>query len=192
MPVPERTLTECVASVTPAWVEGVFFRHAAPNRDAFAGAPDGRWGRTFPVIYLGRPTDSVIIEAYRHLVDAEGIPADLVRPRVLYTVPVRVDRILDLTVAGNLAAVGLTAADLTSDVDTYGPCQAVAAAAHQLRWHGVLAPAAGAPGATLALFRDRLAVSELPKPSAQQLWQRLPPDPRRLRLLDEGDLPRRA
>lgn len=183
----ERTLTERVASIAPVQISGVYFRHAAPNRDAFAGGDGGRWGRQFPVIYLGQPTDSVVIEAYRHLVEDQGVPAEHVRPRVLYTVPVEVERILDLTVAANRDAVELARSDLTSDVDDYDACQLVAAAAHQLRWHGILAPAAGGTGTTLALFRDRLPVAELPKPVRQTVWQRLPKDPRRLRLVQDPD-----
>lgn len=174
-----------MASIAPVRISGVYFRHAAPNRDAFAGGGDGRWGRQFPVIYLGQPTDSVVIEAYRHLVDDQGVPAENVRPRVLYTVPVEVERILDLTVPANRDAVGLTRADLTSDIDDYDACQLVAAAAHQLRWHGILAPAAEGTGTTLALFRDRLPVAELPKPTGQRVWQRLPKDPRRLHLVHD-------
>ncbi|WP_375400205.1 RES family NAD+ phosphorylase [uncultured Amnibacterium sp.] len=184
---PERTLTERVASIAPVQVRDVYFRHAAPNRDAFAGGGGGRWARHFPVIYLGQPTDSVVIEAYRHLVDDQGVPAENIRPRVLYTVPVEVERILDLTVFANRDAVGLTSADLTSDVDDYDACQLVAAAAHQLRWHGVLAPAAEGTGTTLALFRDRLSVVELPKPTSQRIWQRLPKDPRRLHLVQDPE-----
>jgi len=30
-------------------VQGTFHRHAAPNRDAFAGGIGGRWGQAFPV-----------------------------------------------------------------------------------------------------------------------------------------------
>ena len=133
-----------------------------------------------------------MIEAYRHLVEGEGIPADLVRPRMLYTVPVRVERVLDLTDPGTLTTVGLTPPDLSSDIDDYDACQQLAAAAHQLRWHGILAPAAAGSGTTLALFRDRLTLHEVPTPSAHLLWQQLPPDPRRLRIIhDRGD-PRRA
>src|SRR3712207_8025325 len=53
-------------------------------------------------------SDRVPVEAYRHLVEESGIPAELVQPRRLYTVSVTVDQVLDLTVAENLAAVGLT------------------------------------------------------------------------------------
>lgn len=180
------TLTERVSTAGFRDVAGIFFRHAAPNRDAFAGGERGRWGEAFPVIYLGRPHDSIVVEAYRHLVEETGVPARSVRPRIEYTVPVSVTRILDLTQPGSLTAVGLTEDDIQSQVGDYTRCQAVAAAAHQLRFHGILAPAASRLGETLALFRQNLPAGELPMPSAETRWEVLPADPRRLRRVDEA------
>jgi hypothetical protein len=77
------TLTDAVRISPPVTVEGVWQRHA-PARYA-AGALEGRratsrWGRAdgFPVLYLGRPLDSVIVEAYRHLVNPVTNP-DIVK-----------------------------------------------------------------------------------------------------------------
>src|SRR5664279_3826125 len=93
----KRSTVERVAGVRPVAVEGIFYRHAAVNRDAFAGGLHGRWGAQFPVIYLGRPEAAPVAEAYRHLVEEAGIPAHAVQPRVLYTVRVRAQDIVDLT-----------------------------------------------------------------------------------------------
>ena len=174
----QRSTVERVASVPLSSVAGVFYRHAASNRDAFAGGFHGRWGGTFPVIYLGRPETATIVEAYRHLVEATGVPADAVRQRVLYTVRVRVQKILDLTPPAILERVGLTIDDLRTEVDDYRRCQEVAAAAHQLGCHGVLAPAAHGLGETLGLFRERISHQELPVVARQVTWARLPADPR--------------
>jgi RES domain-containing protein len=181
-----RSTIERVASVGTISVSGTFYRHAAAGRDPFAGGSGGRWGATFPVIYLGRPESSVIVEAYRHLVEETGVPAQFVKPRTLYVVEEEATRILDLTSTAALEMVGLTDDDLMSDVDEYNACQAVAAAAHQLKCHGILAPAATGLGSTLALFRERLPNKELPVVTAQDVWERLPADPRRLRRADEG------
>jgi RES domain-containing protein len=179
----DRSLVERVAAVGASTVQGRFYRHAAPNRDAFAGGTDGRWGQNFPVIYLGRPPDSVVVEAYRHLVEEAGMAPERVRPRTFYTVQVDVKRVLDLTEPANLTAVGLDEADLRTAVDDYAACQAVAAAAHQLELHGVLAPAASGLGQTLAIFRSRVSTSELPIVQSELLWPRLPADPRQLRVI---------
>ncbi len=176
-----RTIVERVASVRAASVGGAFFRHASPNRDAFAGGYGGRWGKSFPVIYLGRPEESAVVEAYRHLVESAGVPAHMVKPRVLYSVSVVVDDVLDLRARTALEAVGLTDVDLTTQVDDYDRCQEVESAAHQLGLHGILAPAAHGLGETLALFRERLTPQELPVIQGTTVWQTLPPDPRVLR-----------
>jgi len=170
--------TERVAAVAPAAVEGIFFRHAAPNRDAFAGGTGGRWGAAFPVIYLGRPRAAAVAEAYRHLVDDTGVPAQSVKPRVLYTVRVRVAAVLDLTSAENLRRVGLRDADLTTPIDDHVRCQEIGGSAHQLGYHGILAPAAHRLGQTLAIFRDRVTVREILTVAEQTVWDGLPADPR--------------
>jgi RES domain-containing protein len=176
-----QSITERVAAAATTNIVGTFFRHAAPGRDAFAGGTNGRWGANFPVIYLGRPEESIIVEAYRHLVEEAGVPARLVKPRIEYTVTVNAEHILDLTDPTAVEAVGLLEADLRSEVDNYDACQAVAAAAHQLKYHGVLAPSASGLGETLALFPERLSRAEMPVPVRQDLWERLPADPRRPR-----------
>lgn len=173
-----RSTIERVALAQVRDVRGDFYRHAAPGRDAFVGGVHGRWGANFPVIYLARPVESSIIEAYRHLVEDSGVPAEHVKPRVLYTVPITVSRVLDLTIPEAAHGVGLETANLTSAVGDYEACQRVAAPAHQLKLHGILAPAAEGEGVTLALFRDRLALTELPVPREQVTWERLPADPR--------------
>ena len=179
----QRSKAELVAAVPPVVVEGVFYRHAAPNRDPFAGGTDGRWGAGFPVIYLGRPEAAPVAEAYRHLVDDTGVPARAVKRRILYSVRISVDGILDLTTSSNLNHVGLTPADLTSGIDDHDRCQEVAAAAHQLGYHCILAPAAHGLGETLALFRQRLSAHELPVVEFETVWDGLPDDPRLPRAL---------
>lgn len=173
----ERSTTERVARVEPTRIEGRFLRHAAPGRDAFAGGYDGRWGAGFRVIYLGRPGSSCIEEAYRHLVDDTGVPAHLVKSRTLYEVDIAIDDILDLRAELTQTAVGLKPSDLATAVGDYSACQRVAAAAHQLELHGILAPAATGLGETLAVFRERVRPDEMPVEVGRSHWERLPARP---------------
>jgi RES domain-containing protein len=141
------------------------------------------------VIYLGRPTDSVTIEAYRHLVDdVESMTEDRVRARYLLRAQVDVPDIVDLRDASVRLSLGLNDEDLISDIGDYEKCQNVGHAAHQLNRHGILTPAATGFGETLALFVDRLTVAELPlRLGEPMLWSKLPPDPRKLRLLENEE-----
>jgi RES domain-containing protein len=185
----DRNLANAVAGCGAVHVEGVFLRHASVARPGLSGSDaGGRWGPpgTYPVLYLGRPWDSVVVEAYRTLVDSfPGITGDMVAPRRLYTCRIRVAEVLDLRAAANLAAVGLSGDAVGGP---YEPCQVVGQAAHQLGMHALIAPAATGMGETLALFVRHLSEGEQPAVLEEEVWETLPADPRRLRVIEgRGD-----
>lgn len=184
------SLANALSQAPTTAVEGTWYRHV-PIRyanDALQGhAADGRWSRRegFPVIYLGRPQGSVVVEAYRHLVDPIlDAPPDFARmlaPRSLITCTVQLSRVLDLRSAGARLTVGLSPAELqsaTTDEDAYDACRAVAAAAHQLGLHGLIAPAATNLGETLVVFPRNSPEEERPQEVARETWDTLPADPR--------------
>jgi len=187
--LPQLVAAGATTSVDGQWQRHIGVRHAATALDGRRGY--GRWGTKdgFPVLYLGRPHDSVVVEAYRHFVDPMEDPtqaaaiAAQVQPRMLVTVVVKVANILDLRSAATRMQLGLGLDVLQSDTnrrDAYAACQEVAQVAHQLGFHGVLAPAATQIGDTLALFSDALPSAERPARAAEdQLWEHLPNDPRR-------------
>jgi RES domain-containing protein len=178
-----------LSQATPVNVNGVWQRHVAARFAATAltgRSAEGRWGTegSYPVLYLGKPTDSVAVEAYRHLVDPVVVddgPTPPIAPRALITCEVAVTEILDLRTAATRVQAGLTLAQLqseTSDTAAYAACQNVSAAAHQLGYHGIITPSATKVGETLVLFSDLLAAAEQPQLSATEMWLQLPPDPR--------------
>lgn len=175
----DRNLAAQVAQARIVDVSGRFSRHVSPKVRTLAGSTaGGRWGlpNTYPVLYLGRPSASVVAEAYRRLVDGvEGMTGDLVGPRMVFEVEVRLTQILDLRDAETLREVGL---DRDALLGGYGPCQRVGQAAHQLGLHGVIVPAATEIGETLALFERHLPEPELPEIVAVARWESLPNDPR--------------
>ncbi|HXC76182.1 MAG TPA: hypothetical protein VNU19_03945 [Candidatus Acidoferrum sp.] len=70
----QRDLLAAVARIDPIRVQGTFERHTSLRWEELKpSAAGGRWGarRAYEVLYLGRPRSSVVIEAYRHLVDDE-------------------------------------------------------------------------------------------------------------------------
>ncbi|MBD3777677.1 MAG: RES family NAD+ phosphorylase [Micrococcales bacterium] len=194
-----------IAALPITTVTGQWQRHVPTSRVARAlqAIPaDGRWGsRTgFPVLYLGQPRDSVVVEAYRRLIDPveepdrESLLAQLA-PRTLVTCDIDVTNILDLRTPGARASAGLTITELqsaTDDMAAYEQCRAVANVAHQLGRHGLISPAATGLGFTLALFTDVLPEAQRPRilEDQQESWPTLPPDPRnhpqgtRLRAVD--------
>lgn len=115
-------------------IEGTWQRHVAARYagQALRGRVAlGRWGTIdgYPVLYLGQPRNSVVVEAYRHLVDpVEDYIAAALPPRVLVTCTVQVTEILDLRSAANRVALGLsttTLASSTRDRVAYRQCQEI-------------------------------------------------------------------
>jgi RES domain-containing protein len=184
------SLANAIAGQNPTQVAGTWHRHLPAKY--VASAMQGRlaysrWGRnnSFPVLYLGQPTDSVIVEAYRHLVDPIVDRAadftDTLTPRMLVTAEVLVTNILDMRTATARMELGLSLEQMQSDTndrDAYAACQEVAGAAHQQGFHGLIAPAATKQGDTLVLFTNRLPDSEVPVVATQELWIPFPDDPR--------------
>lgn len=186
-----RELLIALADLEPTRVKGEFERHCSLKweelRPSSAG---GRWGApgTYEVLYLGRPTASVVAEAYRHLVDDEMDFPDLaaqVLERRIITCELDVPEILDLRPASVRDRLGLTDEILTSDVGNYEVCQRMGAAAHQLQASGLIVPSATKLGETLALFTLNLPAEHWPRVVRRAIWHGLPPDPRQLRLADE-------
>jgi len=190
----DRDLAVAISAAPRVSIEGFFERHVSPSwaESALLGsASGGRWAapNAFSVIYLGRPASSVVVEAYRHLVDdIEGMTVDRVRGRRLVRAQVSVDDVLDLRSRQSRLAVGLADAELFSDVGDYDACQRIGHVAHQLNMHGVLAPAATRLGETLALFVDFLSPQELPVRVGDPIvWDALPADPRHLRIVSPSE-----
>jgi len=188
-----RMLAVAVADAPRTSISGPFERHVdLAWRELTGSNSGGRWGPTgsYSVLYLGRPRASVVVEAYRHLVEpfaADGMTGELVGPRLVLTCEVSVTEILDLRDEDAQRGVGLTAADLTSAVGDYEACHRVARIAHQLALHGIIAYAATGLGETLALFEQHLPANELPTLIARTTWEHLPADPRRLRLVQDAE-----
>lgn len=180
----DRSIAVAVSNAKTVTVAGVFQRHASPRHRPLSGsASGGRWGPegAFPVLYLARPTASVVVEAHRHLVEpVEGMRPEMVGPRRLVSCEVDVSNVLDLRQPENRETVGLSIVDMTSDVGDYDACHRVAQAAHQLELHGIIAPAATGLGETLALFERRLPANEQPVQIGILTLEGLPLDPRRV------------
>jgi RES domain len=185
----QRSMLEAVARCPVTDVTGDWQRHVAwkiRNRAAEGRAAYGRWGDgDYPVLYLGRPADSVVVEAYRHLIDPiidPEIGPPPLQPRALVTIRVQASQVLDLTRASSRHDSGLSLQQLQSEIDdedSYAACHAVSRAAHQLNLHGIVAPAATRLGETLALFPNNLPAAEVPRAVGEpQLWTSLPADPR--------------
>jgi RES domain-containing protein len=192
----DRSTVVAVAAAGTVTVEGTFQRHISPRYRLLSGsAAGGRWGPegAYPVLYLGRPTDAITVEAHRHLVEPiEGMLPEMVGPRRLLTCEVRITHVLDVRLPAAWETLRIGLYELTSDVGDYAACHRIGQAAHQLGLHGIIAPAASGLGETLAVFERRLTASEQPVLTGDEFWETLPPDPRKLRIVEPSvsDTPR--
>jgi hypothetical protein len=101
--VRQRDLLAAIADLDTIRLRGTFERHTSLRWEELRpSAAGGRWGarRAHEVLYLGRPRGSVVIEAYRHLVDDElddtgGLAASVLERRIV-TCKVDVPNVLDL------------------------------------------------------------------------------------------------
>lgn len=184
----DRNLVIAVSGSPRATIGGEFWRHATRREWLTSGSVNGgRWGPAgaYPVCYLGTPMESVIAEAHRNLVEGvDGMRPELVGPRWCGRLRVDAENVLNLRDRQSRLELGLT------DEDLAGPwekCQAVGQAAHQLGLHGIIVPAGTRVGLTLALFERHLASAERPMLLEAELWESLPADPRKARLVSEQD-----
>jgi len=189
-----QALRAALADLKPQEVHGRFERHCALRWDGLrASAAGGRWGArgAYEVLYLGRPRESIVAEAYRHLVEDElDAPAQLaatVLERRVFAYDVAVTNVLDLRPSRAREQLSLADDALLSAVGDYHDCQAIGAGAHELGLHGILAPAATGLGETLALFALNLPSDQWPAITGTDIWHGLPDDPRRLRPADDDD-----
>ena len=181
----QQDLLAAISKLQPVRVEGRFERHTSLRWEELKGsAAGGRWGarRAFEVLYLGRPRESVVVEAYRHLVDdelddAKALAATVLERRLL-TFEVNVANVLDLREEANRTKLDLRDAQLYSDVGDYRACQAIGAAANATGCTGLIVPAATRLGETLVLFTEKLPPAEWPIVAKRDIWHGLPPDPR--------------
>jgi RES domain len=186
--VRQQDLLATISKLQPVRIEGRFERHTSLRWKELKGsAAGGRWGarRAFEVLYLGRPRESVVVEAYRHLIedeldDAKALAATVLERRLL-TIEVKIPNVLDLREETNRTALDLSDAQLFSDVGDYRACQAVGAAAHAAGLAGLIAPAATRMGETLCLFPANLASAGSLTLTKGEIWRGLPPDPREVK-----------
>jgi hypothetical protein len=112
--VRQRDLLAAISKLQPIHLKGTFERHTSLLwGELQPSAAGGRWGarRTYEVLYLGRPRSSIVIEAYRHLIDDElddgaALAASVLERRVV-TCEVDIANVLDIRASTALGAVSL-------------------------------------------------------------------------------------
>jgi RES domain-containing protein len=169
------SLAESVAGEPRRRISARFW-HQGPTRHGVTTCADpargpGRFHRTGEpgIWYASSQEQAAWAELFRHFVD-EGIDPFEVRRRIGR---VYVDlEVLDLTNPDVRSRLGVTEEDLVND--DYHLTQAIAAAARDAGFHGLLAPSAALPGrTTLAVFAHALPALEAERSAIRQPPARL-------------------
>lgn len=176
---PSRDLISLIDALEPARWNGLAYRHVAKSRSATSAAGSkmfgGRWNPRdlFGAIYLASSAESAA-EEFRRMAAGQGRGPRSFLPRDLHTIRVAELQALDLRDDSVLLALDITA-DLLSTED-WSLCQQIAEAAHFLGYQAIIAKSASGVGDVIAVFDDRIRLSDLEVLGTQELSDFLGPD----------------
>lgn len=141
-------------------LSAVAYRNQAKGFDPRSGEGARRLGgrfnlpHSFPVLYLCLTRPCVVAELSRQA-ERQGINVDDLLPRELFVISADLDKVLDLTDAATLAALGIAPPDLVRA--DHGFTQEIGEAAHEHAFQGIRSPSATGVDNILAIFPEKLA-----------------------------------
>jgi RES domain-containing protein len=145
------------SAVGSAW-KGTVYRHMfGSHRPARANTTGARWNEPpLEAIYTSCERETALAEAEYYLA---AYPVRPKAKRVLYTIRVSLQSVLDLTAPGLLDRLGITPAILQAD--DHSPCRLIGNAANWLGHDGLLVPSARRPsGMNLVIYQQDLSTSD--------------------------------
>ncbi|MGF1612297.1 MAG: RES family NAD+ phosphorylase [Kiloniellales bacterium] len=146
-------LTDLLEAFGASPWQGEVWRHVFANRDPLEPSwRPGRWspGTLFPVLYTSLSRDCALAEA-NHLISRYSIPPSV--GRVMASLAVGLERVVDLTIDDRLAQLGVDLAAYALDA---GRCPEIGAAANLIEYQAILAPSARHEAGNLVIFTERL------------------------------------
>ena len=138
----------------------VAYRNQAKGFDPRNGDGAQRLGgrfnppHSFPVLYLCLTRPCVVAELTRQA-ERQGLNVDALLPRELFEISADLDKVLDLTDAATIKALGLTPSDLVREDHRF--TQDIGEAAHQQGLQAIRSPSATGVDSIVAIFPERLA-----------------------------------
>lgn len=157
--MPNPDLVEKIDRLPRMPIATATYRHVTVGRPPLSGEgariQGGRWNppERFPTLYLALSTAVAVAEFQRMATLNRRALGDFL-PRELYRIDVSLQAVVDLRAPSALAALGMTADELTGEDRRL--TQAIGDAAHYLSVEAILAPSAAGTGDVLAVFTDVL------------------------------------
>ena len=170
-------IVERIGAIDPVDFRGRAYRHVSLTQSPISGegarVHGGRWNppESFPTLYLALDRPTALAELKRTALRF-GISPEQLLPRAVYRYEIVLHQCLDLRDQSSRAAAGLSLDTIRSEDQRR--CQGVALAAHYLGLEGLIAPSAAGPGATIAVFIDRLHANSRIEPRDSEIWSVLP------------------
>lgn len=149
-----------LGQLTGTALSAVAYRNQAKGFDPRSGDGARRLGgrfnppHSFPVLYLCLTRPCVVAELSRQA-ERQGINVDDLLPRELFVISADLDKVLDLTDAATLHALGIAPPDLVRADHRF--TQEIGEAAHEHAFQGIRSPSATGVDNILAIFPENLA-----------------------------------
>lgn len=138
----------------------IAYRNQAKGFDTRSGDGARRLGgrfnppHTFPVLYLCLTRPCAVAELTRQA-QRQGLDVEALLPRELFEIRADLDKVLDLTDAGTLDALGIAPPDLVREDHRF--TQEIGEAAHEHAFQAIRSPSATGVDNVLAIFPEKLA-----------------------------------
>ena len=162
-----KALLDAIDTETPAAYRGRLWRVVTdgfdPLRPSRAG---GRWDDgSFDVLYTAASREGAMAESWFHLAKGQPILPSKVAKR-LFQIDADLQRVLDLSAEGRLAALGVNVAtygrlSYAQRVEEYPSLQQIGEAAFFYEYQAVIVPSARWPGANVVIMTEHVAVTQL-------------------------------
>jgi RES domain-containing protein len=149
-----------LGQLTGTALSTVAYRNQAKGFDPRSGDGARRLGgrfnppHSFPVLYLCLTRPCVVAELTRQA-ERQGLDVEALLPRELFEIRADLDKVLDLTDAETLDALGIVPPDLVRA--DHGFTQGIGEAAHEHAFQGIRSPSATGIDNVLAIFPEELA-----------------------------------
>lgn len=149
-----------VGLASAASLSVVAYRNQAKGFDPRKGDGARRLGgrfnppHSFPVLYLCLTRPCVVAELTRQA-ERQGLNVDALLPRELFEISAELDKVLDLTDAATLEAIGIAPPDVVREDHRF--TQEIGEAAHEHAFQAIRSPSATGVDHVLAIFPEKLA-----------------------------------
>ncbi len=162
-----KALLDAIDTETPTTYVGRLWRVVTegfdPLRPSRAG---GRWDDgSFDVLYTSASREGAMAESWFHLAKGQPIVPSKISKR-LYQIEADLQRVLDLSGDGRLAALGVNVAtygrlNYVQRLEEYPSLQQIGEVAFFYEYQAVIVPSARWPGTNVVIMTEHVAVTQL-------------------------------